>query len=1549
MPKISILLTSFNHAQFIGEAIDSVLSQTFRDFELLILDDASTDESWWIIKSKSNTDPRIKAIRNSKKGEITSRVIDVISNVASGEYIAVHHSDDIWEPEKLSKQVAYLDTHPETGAVFTDAGAISEESLPIEGHFYSGIFSQPNRTRQEWLRHFFNHGNALCHPSALIRKQCFNECGYYRPWLWQIDDFDMWIRLLMKYEIHVLPEKLTRFRVRNNEANVSGNYRTARIRNFYEYHRMLDNYRSIENFEDLCKIFPEARKYYREDHTDILFALGLASLQVAIRPFAQLFSLNLIQEALIDPVRSKSIKAAYDFDIGNLMELTGRHDVFSLEELSELNKLAAERSRQIGEIQEKLSSDAEQLKNFNLGVAERDQLILDLDRKLSAHDGTIVQLTGEVQARDAEAGRRNDQIRELTQALLDRNAMLAEAGKNIAERDGRLVDGNMLIADLHVQMAEKDRQIGALDQQVETLDQQVCVLDQQVETLDQQVEALDLQVSALDGGVATRDHRIGMLAHQLGALHHQVAKQDEDAAELQRQLAQRGVEVDALRSSQSWRITRPLRFFGQLARRGKRVLAKRPAASPAMPPLPEPRPMATPDGTAIPAREHFDAAFYLESYPDVVEAGVDPYSHFVLSGAAEGRLGARPPAVADSTNREQTVLADTPASRAEAPALVVDPDFDEAFYLQRYPDVRNAGVPPYEHFVNHGRVEGRVATRPPPGIQQGTHAVDPATRSTLVVSHEASRTGAPILSLNMASASVSSADASALFVDPDFDEAYYLHRYPDIRDAGMPPYEHFINHGRAEGRVAARPQPRIQQGAHAVDPTRRSVLVVSHEASRTGAPILSLNIASELQKRYNVVVLLLGGGELVADFCGAATSVAGPEAVRGAPQDADFVIAALCAHTSFEFAIVNSIESRVVLRGLTKSSVPAVCLIHEFAAYTRPRDAFPFAMRWAGETVFSTRITYENAISELPALAHTHCHILPQGRCVPPAAEIDPARQAAERARVTKYLRPDELKEKNGFVIIGAGSVQYRKGVDLFMECAARVIRSPGGEVCRFVWIGNGYDPEKDIGYSSYLAEQLHRSGLETRFFFMTETPAIDDAYAMAGALLLSSRLDPLPNVAIDAMTHGLPVVCFANASGIADILEQNGLGEPCVAPYHDTAAMAELILKLARSPQARNDLGARLKRLADEQFDMAAYIHKLEQLASSAGDRLARELESSKIIAKSDLLKPDFFLRAPQDDRSLGDIVRHDYVRSWATGIDKRKLFPGFHPGIYLEKNEAGKNRLDPLAAYLQAGQPEGPWNFELIRSGDRAVATPGDLRTALHLHGYYPELLQEILKRLGTNRARPDLFISVPNEEGAQAARALARTYTGNVVQIRVVPNVGRDLGPFLTAFGEELVENYDIVGHIHTKKSLDIADAATGITWHRFLMENLLGGKAPMTDIITGRMAADPSIGLVFPDEPHIVDWGANKSHAEALAPRLGLGALPRHPVFPVGSMFWARTEAIRPLVDLKLDWADYPSEPLPHDGSMLHAIERLLPLVAEGRSTRVVLTHVDGVTR
>ena len=171
----------------------------------------------------------------------------------------------------------------------------------------------------------------------------------------------------------------------------------------------------------------------------------------------------------------------------------------------------------------------------------------------------------------------------------------------------------------------------------------------------------------------------------------------------------------------------------------------------------------------------------------------------------------------------------------------------------------------------------------------------------------------------------------------------------------------------------------------------------------------------------------------------------------------------------------------------------------------------------------------------------------------------------------------------------------------------------------------------------------------------------------------------------------------------------------------------------------------------------------------------------------------------------------------------------------------------------------------------------------------------------------------------------------------------------GRFLTEFGPELMSDYDIIGHLHTKKTADVVDASVGQRWYHFLIENLLGGGAPMADIILGRMAQEPDLGLVFPDDPHVIGWGENRRFIEPYLPALSLDSLPRHLNFPVGTMFWARPQAVKGIFDLGLKWSDYPPEPLPYDGSLLHGIERLFGIVAEKAGYRIANTNCPGVSR
>jgi lipopolysaccharide biosynthesis protein len=163
------------------------------------------------------------------------------------------------------------------------------------------------------------------------------------------------------------------------------------------------------------------------------------------------------------------------------------------------------------------------------------------------------------------------------------------------------------------------------------------------------------------------------------------------------------------------------------------------------------------------------------------------------------------------------------------------------------------------------------------------------------------------------------------------------------------------------------------------------------------------------------------------------------------------------------------------------------------------------------------------------------------------------------------------------------------------------------------------------------------------------------------------------------------------------------------------------------------------------------------------------------------------------------------------------------------------------------------------------------------------------------------------------------------------------------------ERLGRHYDIVGHLHGKKSGHV-ETAVGDRWRNFAWQHLLGNKYPMLDIIAAAFADHPNIGLVFPEDPHLNGWDLNEAIGIELARRISLTKpLPTHFDFPIGTMFWARPEALKPLFEMKLDLSEIPAEPLPIDGTILHALERLIPFAVEKAGFAYATTHVAGVNR
>jgi glycosyltransferase involved in cell wall biosynthesis len=204
MPKVSVIITAYNSMTYLPETVESVLRQTFSDFEVLIIDDGSSDD---IVQWASGlVDPRVRLISQKNQGVGVARSTGIAH--AQGEYVAFLDGDDLWEPTKLEKQVRCFQKNPKVGLVHTWLAGIDQQSKPtgriigshIEGEVWQRIIER----------------NMVACSSAMVRRCCFETVGVFDRNLRFAEDWDMWIRLAARYHFAVIKEPLVGYREHPN-------------------------------------------------------------------------------------------------------------------------------------------------------------------------------------------------------------------------------------------------------------------------------------------------------------------------------------------------------------------------------------------------------------------------------------------------------------------------------------------------------------------------------------------------------------------------------------------------------------------------------------------------------------------------------------------------------------------------------------------------------------------------------------------------------------------------------------------------------------------------------------------------------------------------------------------------------------------------------------------------------------------------------------------------------------------------------------------------------------------------------------------------------------------------------------------------------------------------------------------------------------------------------------------------------------------------------------------------------------------------------------
>lgn len=205
IPKISVIMSVYNGEKFLKEAIDSILNQTFTDFEFIIVNDGSSDNSLDILQSYN--DDRIRIINNKKNIGLTKSLNKALKK-AKGEYIARQDADDISLTERFEKQMKFFENNPNVVLLGTNVYFIDKEGNIVVKY---SVIERPTLDD-------FVVSNQLVHGSAIFRKEIINKVGAYNEQMFYSQDYEFWIRIAMEYEIRNLKEIL--YKLRNHGENV---------------------------------------------------------------------------------------------------------------------------------------------------------------------------------------------------------------------------------------------------------------------------------------------------------------------------------------------------------------------------------------------------------------------------------------------------------------------------------------------------------------------------------------------------------------------------------------------------------------------------------------------------------------------------------------------------------------------------------------------------------------------------------------------------------------------------------------------------------------------------------------------------------------------------------------------------------------------------------------------------------------------------------------------------------------------------------------------------------------------------------------------------------------------------------------------------------------------------------------------------------------------------------------------------------------------------------------------------------------------------------
>ncbi len=275
MSYVTVVIPAYNRADLICETVDSVLAQTYQDFEIVIVDDGSTDDTTAVLAPYLKHNVRV--IYQDNQGEGSARNSGILA--AKGEYIAFVDSDDLWMPTKLERQMAIFANRPQLAWVYTDAYAFDSDS---KQELY--ILGEKNPQYEGAIAHQLLLHNFIASPTPIVRRSVFDEVGVFNhnP---IAADWDMWLRIAAKYPIGRIAEVLAGYRVHSNAISQNSDPLLA-----HKY-RIDTIERSVTNAPDVYGIMRDQSLAAYHTHTGSALAKK-GELREARRMFLQAIRLS---------------------------------------------------------------------------------------------------------------------------------------------------------------------------------------------------------------------------------------------------------------------------------------------------------------------------------------------------------------------------------------------------------------------------------------------------------------------------------------------------------------------------------------------------------------------------------------------------------------------------------------------------------------------------------------------------------------------------------------------------------------------------------------------------------------------------------------------------------------------------------------------------------------------------------------------------------------------------------------------------------------------------------------------------------------------------------------------------------------------------------------------------------------------------------------------------------------------------------------------------------------------------------------------------------